>query len=412
MTDLTLADLRAMDATDPLAPMRDLFTLPEGVVYLDGNSLGALPRATPDRLARAVREEWGHDLIGSWNSADWIGAPQRIGAKIAALIGARDDEVVVADSTSANLFKLLVAGLGARPGRRVILSEPGNFPTDLYVAQGVTALLPGTQLRTVDRTAILDAIDDDVAIVMLTHVHYKSGARFHMAAITQAAHAKGALVLWDLSHSAGAVEIDLNGCDVDLAIGCGYKYLNGGPGAPAFLYVTQRLQQHLQSPMTGWMGHSAPFAFDDDYAPGSGISRFLCGTPPILGMAALEVGVDLMHGIDSAALYDKAQRLCDLFIALVEQECGGHDLTCITPPRADARGSHVSFRHDQGYAIMQALIARGVIGDFRAPDILRFGMTPLYVGYEDVWRAVQTLREVMDSGCWAEPAYQRRAAVT
>ncbi len=410
--EITLDDVRAMDAADPQAPFRDRFALPEGVVYLDGNSLGALPTATPDRLAAAVRDEWGRDLIRSWNDADWIGAPQRIGAKIAGLVGAKPNELLVADSTSVNLFKLLVAGMGARGGRTVILSEPGNFPTDLYVAQGVATLLPGVEVRTVDRAALVDAIDEDVAIVMLTHVHYKSGARFDMAAVTRAAHARGALMLWDLSHSVGAVPVDLNGCDADLAIGCGYKYLNGGPGAPAFLYVAERLQGTLRSPLTGWMGHAAPFDFGDGYAPGTGIARFLCGTPPILGMVALEAGVDLMLEADRGALFEKSRRLGDLFIDLVERRCAGSGLRCISPRDAEARGSHVSFAHAQGHAIVQALIARGVIGDFRAPDILRFGLTPLYVGYEDVWRAVDVMRDVLASGAWADPAYQRRAAVT
>jgi kynureninase len=409
---VTLEEARALDAADPLAPFRDRFALPEGVIYLDGNSLGALPRATPDRLAEAVREEWGNDLIRSWNSADWIGAPQRIGGKIARIVGAKPNEVLVADSTSVNLFKLLVAGIGARPGRAVILSEPGNFPTDLYVAQGVAALLPGVEVRTVARERIADAIDEDVAIVMLTHVHYKSGARFDMAAITRAAHEKGALMLWDLSHSAGAVDVDLGAHDVDLAIGCGYKYLNGGPGAPAFLFVAERLQETLRSPLTGWMGHAAPFDFGDGYAPGQGIARFLCGTPPILGLVALEVGVDLMLEADRTALFAKSQALCTMFIDLVEERCAGLGLTCITPRNADARGSHVSFAHEQGYPIMQALIARGVIGDFRAPDILRFGLTPLYVGYRNVWNAVEILRDILATEAWRAPAFNLRAAVT
>jgi kynureninase len=409
---VTLDDAHALDAADSLAAFRDRFALPEGVIYLDGNSLGMLPKATPERLARAVCEEWGNGLIRSWNSADWIGAPQRIGAKIARIVGAQPNEMLVADSTSVNLFKLLVAGIGARPGRTVILSEPGNFPTDLYVAQGVAALLPRIEVRTGEREGIAEAIDENVAIVMLTHVHYKSGARFDMAAITRAAHEKGALMLWDLSHSAGAVDVDLRAHDVDLAIGCGYKYLNGGPGAPAFLFVAERLQERLRSPLTGWMGHAAPFDFGDGYAPGQGIARFLCGTPPILGMVALEVGVDLMLDADGTALFAKSQALCTLFIDLVEDRCAGLGLTCITPRSAHARGSHVSFAHEQGYPIMQALIARGVIGDFRAPDILRFGLTPLYVGYQDVWNAVEILHDILVTEAWRAPAYNLRAVVT
>ncbi|MEN2786625.1 kynureninase [Sphingomonas qilianensis] len=410
MTDLDT--VRQMDAADPLAAFRQRFLLPEGQIYLDGNSLGALPRDTPARVADTVAREWGEGLVGSWNSADWIGAPQRIGAKIARVIGAAPQEVLVADSTSVNLFKLLVAAIGARPGRHVILTEPGNFPTDLYIAQGVAALLPRVDVRTVPRADIVAAIDPDTAVVLLTHVHYKSGALFDMAAITRAAHDHGALALWDLSHSVGAVELDLTAANADLAIGCGYKYLNGGPGAPAFLYVAARHQATLRSPLTGWMGHAAPFDFGDDYAAGAGVNRFLCGTPPILGMAALEVGVDLWLEADRAALFQKSRALCSLFIELVEQRCAGLGLTLASPAAADARGSHVSFAHADGYPVMQALIARGVIGDFRAPDVLRFGFTPLYIGYEDVWRAVEILRDVLDSGSWDTPAFRARAAVT
>ncbi len=410
MTDLQ--DVRRMDAQDTLAPFRDRFALPDGVIYLDGNSLGALPRATAARVADTVTSEWGRGLIGSWNDADWIGAPQRIGGKIAGLLGAKPQEVVVADSTSVNLFKLLHAALGARAGRNVILTEPGNFPTDLYVAQGVAAMIPGASVRTVPRDAIAEAIDADVAVVMLTHVHYKTGAMFDMPAMTKAAQAKGALMLWDLSHSAGAVPVDLNAAGADLAIGCGYKYLNGGPGAPAFLYVAERHHSDLRSPLTGWMGHAAPFDFGDDYAAGAGVNRFLCGTPPVIGMAALEVGVDLMLEADRAALFAKSRALCDLFVELVESQCAGLGLTLASPRDANARGSHVSFAHDHGYPVMRALIARGVVGDFRAPDILRFGFTPLYVGFEDVWRAVEVLRDVLASGSWDAPEFHARAAVT
>jgi kynureninase len=409
---LTLAEAQRLDAADPLRDFRDRFVLPDGTIYLDGNSLGALPKATAARVATTISGEWGHGLIRSWNDADWIGAPQRVGGKIAQIVGAAPHEVVVADSTSVNLFKLLVAACQARPGRRVILSEPGNFPTDLYVAQGVAALLPDVELRTVPRDDIAAAIDADVAVVMLTHVHYKSGARFDMAAMTAAAQAAGALMLWDLSHSVGAVELELNDCGADLAIGCGYKYLNGGPGAPAFLFVADRHQAALHSPLTGWMGHAAPFDFGDDYAAGQGMNRFLCGTPPVIGMAPLEAGIDLFLEADHPALFAKSRALGTLFIDLVETRCAGHGLTLATPRDPQARGSHVSFAHGDGYPVMQALIARGVIGDFRAPDILRFGFTPLYVGYEDVWRAVDILADVLTSGAWDAPDFRQRAAVT
>ena len=407
----SLAEARALDAADPLRASRDAFDLPEGEIYLDGNSLGALPRATVARMAGTVRDEWGRGLIRSWNRAGWIEAPARVGGKIARLVGAKPHEVLVADSTSANLYKLLVAGVKARPGRRVILSEPGNFPTDLYVAQGVAETL-GVELRLAPREAIVERLDEDVAVLLLTHVHYQSAAMFDMAAVTRAAQAKGALVLWDLSHSAGAVAVDLNAADADLAVGCGYKYLNGGPGAPAFLYVAERHQAALRSPLSGWMGHAAPFDFGDAYAPGEGISRFLCGTPPILGLAALEEGVDLLLGTDLPALYAKGQALCSAFVDGVEDRCAGLGLALATPRDPASRGSHVSFRHAQGWPVMQALIARGVIGDFRAPDILRFGFTPLYVGFEEVWHAVEALRDTLATGAWDELAYHARAAVT
>lgn len=404
--------IRDRDAADLFAAMRDRFVLPDDLVYLDGNSLGALPRTTADRVASVVTHEWGRDLIGSWNRHDWINLPARLGARIAPLIGAAPHEVIVADTTSANLYKLIVAALKARPGRTTILSEPGNFPTDLYVADGAAWSVGDARVRTVPADAIAEAIDDDVALVLLTHVHYKSGRRLDMAALTAAAQARGALVLWDLSHSVGAVPIDLTGCNADLAVGCGYKYLNGGPGAPAFLYVAERHHGMLRSPLSGWMGHAAPFAFDDGYAPAPGIARFLCGTPPIVAMAALEQGLALFDGIDLPALAAKGQALCALYIDLVEERCAGHGFTLITPRDPAERGSHVSFRHVHAHAICQALIDRQVIGDFRAPDVLRMGFTPLYTRFADVWRAVDTLATVMRDGAWDRADYHRRAAVT
>lgn len=407
---MTLDEARALDAADPLRGVRQRFALPAGLIYLDGNSLGALPKATPAALARVVEGEWGGDLIAGWNAHGWIDAAKRVGARVAPLIGARDDEVLVADSTSVNLFKLLAAACMANPERTTILSEPGNFPTDLYMAQGVAGMLAGRRVRTVAFDDLIAAIDEDVAVVLLTHVHYKTGHKRDMAAITAAAHAQGALVLWDLSHSVGAVAVDLNGCSADLAVGCGYKYLNGGPGAPAFLYVAQALQERLRSPLSGWFGHAAPFEFGDEYAPAPGIARFQCGTPPILGIAALEAGIATFDGVDTRALFAKAQALCDLYIALVEARCEGFVLA--SPRDAARRGSHVSFAHPEAYAICQALIARRVVGDFRAPDVLRMGFTPLYTRFEDVWRAVDTLVDVMRRRAWDDPAYRVRATVT
>jgi kynureninase len=408
----SLHDVRAWDAADPLRAFRERFVLTESVIYLDGNSLGALPASTGARLGAVVAKEWGQSLIRGWNDHDWIGAAARVGGKIARLIGARPDEVIVADSTSVNLFKLIAAAMRHQTGRGLILSEPGNFPTDLHIAQGAAGLMDGISLKLRPAEQLLDAIDSDVGLVMLTHVHYKTGFKHDMAAITRRAHEMGALILWDLSHSAGAVEVDLNGAGVDLAVGCGYKYLNGGPGAPAFLYVAERLQPALRSPLTGWMGHAEPFAFGDDYSPAPGVARFLCGTPPVLAMAALEVGVDQFDGADMAAVAGKSQRLCDLFIARVETRCAGFGLELVTPRDATTRGSHVALAHPGAYAICQALIERGVIGDFRAPDILRCGFTPLYLGFEDVWRAVEILRDILIAETWQEPRFQTRARVT
>ncbi|HEX4160408.1 MAG TPA: kynureninase [Rhizomicrobium sp.] len=407
------ADCERLDAEDPLAHGRARFRIPQSVIYLDGNSLGALPVATPARLADVIEKQWGEDLIRSWNTHDWIGLPARIGARIGPLIGAEGDEVIAADSTSVNLFKLAAAGLRLNAPRRVILSERGNFPTDLYVLQGLEGMLGGAaELRLVAREEIISALDETVALLVLTHIHYKTGAIHDMAALTEAAHRAGALALWDLSHSAGAVELFLDRDGADFAIGCGYKYLNGGPGAPAFLYVARRHQQRLQQPLSGWMGHAAPFQLSDDYRPAAGIARTLCGTPAVLAMAALDEGVATFDGIAMRGVRDKSKALGDLFLALVESRCAdaGFEIAC--PRDGDARGSQVALRHAEGYAIVQALIAQGVIGDFRAPDILRFGMAPLYTRHVDVWDAVDRLADIMRQESWCDACFRTRAAVT
>ena len=403
---MTLADAKARDAVDPLRRFRGRFCLPEGVIYLDGNSLGALPAEATARMADAVGRQWGDGLIRSWNAEGWIDAPARVGAKIAPLIGAAAHEVIVADSTSVNLAKLLGAALAARPGRRIILSEPGNFPTDLYIAQGMA----GAELRIVARDQIAAAIDDNVAVLMLTHVHYKSAAVHDMAALTAAAQAKGALALWDLSHSVGAVPVDLGAANADLAVGCGYKYLNGGPGAPAFLYVAERHQHVLTNPLSGWMGHAAPFEFTDSYAPAPGMKRWLTGTPPVLALAALEVGIDLVAQAGMAAIDAKRRALTKYLIDCAADRCP--QLTLVSPADPAHRGSHVSFRSDNAWPLNAALIARGIIGDFRAPDILRFGVTPLYLGFADIWRAVDHLADLLDSGKWDAPEFHARPTVT
>jgi kynureninase len=410
---VTLQTCRDMDAADPLARSRDGFVLPEGIVYLDGNSLGALPRQAEERVRTVITRQWGQDLIKSWNVHDWIGVPARLGGKIARLIGAKPSEVLVADSTSLNVFKALHAALCLRPGRRVILSDDGNFPTDLYMAQGLIEQLSDShRLEIVAPDEIAASLTEDVAVLMLTEVDYRTGRLHDMKALTKLAHDKGALAFWDLAHSAGAFPVDLNGCGADFAVGCGYKYLNGGPGAPAFIYVAERWQGSAEQPLFGWMGHDAPFAFDLDYRPKPGIARFLVGTPPILSLTALEAGLDLFADVELGALRRKSGALGDLFIALVAQELAGSGLTLASPALAAERGSQVSYRHPEGYPIMQALISRGVIGDFRAPDILRFGFAPLYVSFSDVWNAVAHLKAVMAGQEWQKPEFRRRAAVT
>jgi kynureninase len=406
-------DFAALDRLDPLAPLRDKFLLPPGVIYLDGNSLGALPRSTPGRLSRVIEQEWGGDLINSWNRHGWMAMPQRVGGKIARLIGADEGEVVVAESTSINVFKVLAAALKMRPGRRVIVSEAGNFPTDLYMVEGLAELLDqGHTLRLVAAGDLAQALDGAAAVLLVTHVNFRTGAMHDMAALTAAAHAAGALAIWDLCHSAGAVPVDLNGARADFAIGCGYKYLNGGPGAPAFVYAAARHHGQEPQPLYGWLSHAAPFEFAAGYRPAAGIGQYLVSSPPILSLAALEEGVDLMLQVDLAQLREKSIALTEAFIALVEARCSGLGLALATPRDSACRGSQVSFAHEHGYALMQALIARGVVGDFRTPDLLRFGFTPLYIRHVDVWDAAETLREVLVSDAWRRPEFQNRAAVT
>ncbi|MBG9387822.1 kynureninase [Caenimonas aquaedulcis] len=422
----TLQDCRALDAQDPLRALRDLFTLPRGVTYLDGNSLGVLPRSAASRVARAVEEEWGQGLIRSWNTAGWFDMPQRLGDKIALLVGAKPGEVVATDTTSINLYKVLSAALriacSRDPARKAVVSERSNFPTDLYIAESLCEQ-HGMELRLVEESQVAASLQADVAVLMLTHVNYRTGAMHDMASVTRAAHEAGVLTVWDLAHSAGAVVVDLHGADADFAIGCGYKYLNGGPGAPAFAWVHPTHADRFRQPLSGWWGHAAPFEFTPGYRPAAGISRYLCGTQPILSMAALECGLDAMLAAQPLggmpALRNKSLALTDLFIRLVEERCGGHGLSLVTPREHARRGSQVCLsRADGAYAIVQALIERGVIGDFRAgdggahADILRFGFTPLYIGFEDVWNAVEQLRLVLAGREWQRPEFNRKQAVT
>lgn len=407
MTIMTLEEARACDVADPLREFRSRFALPDGVIYLDGNSLGPLPRAAATMIADMVDRQWGERLIRSWNEG-WIDAPQRIGDKIARLIGAQPGEVVVCDSTSVNLFKLIVAALRLDPSRGKVVSEAGNFPTDLHVAEGAVGCVPGATFRAIARENVPTTLDETTALLLLTHVHYKTAERYDLAATTARAHEAGALMLWDLSHSVGAVPIDLGAARVDLAVGCGYKYLNGGPGAPAFLYVSQALQERLSSPISGWMGHSQPFAFTDGYHPAAGIARWLAGTPPMLAMAGLEAGVDLMLEADAEAIAAKSAALFDVF-ADIGDALG---LDCVSPRDPAKRGSHISFRHHDAYPLCQALIAAGVIGDFRDPNLLRFGLASLHLRFEDVVRAGEILAELLASGAYRTPEFVRRHAVT
>ena len=454
----TLQDCQALDASDPLRPLRALFSIPPGTIYLDGNSLGAMPKTAAARAAKVITQEWGKDLIKSWNTAGWFSLPQRLGNRIAALIGAGPDQAVVTDTTSINLYKVLSAAIAIAkqdaPARRVIVSERSNFPTDLYIAEGLCQA-QGFTLKLVEPQEIAAAQDSELAILMLTHVNYRTGAMHDMAAVTAAAHAAGALVVWDLAHSAGAVPVDLLAAGADFAVGCGYKYLNGGPGAPAFLWVSPQHADRFWQPLSGWWGHAAPFAFTPDYQPAPGVTRYLCGTQPMVSLSLLECGLDGFEAAENlggmAALRAKSLALTDLFIALVEERCQGFGLGLATPREHAQRGSQVCLTREYGpharqsvsslppegappalgrpgggdvaegsgaFAIVQALIARGVIGDFRAgdggvhKDILRFGFTPLYIGFEDVWSAVEQLRLVLESGEWQKPEFNQKHAVT
>ncbi|WP_228893073.1 kynureninase [Pseudoduganella aquatica] len=410
---LTKQDCIDLDARDQLAAYRSKFTLPEGEVYLDGNSLGAMPASLPARMQEAVAKEWGQGLIRSWNDAGWIDLPQRVAAKVAPLIGATAAEVMVGDSTSVNLFKALAAALRINSGRKVILTEKGNFPTDLYIAQGIAELF-GSEIRYVDSdpSAIADALDDSVAVLMLTHVNYRSGAVYDMAALTRKAQAVGALTIWDLAHSAGALHVELNDVNADFAVGCGYKYLNGGPGAPAFVYVAQRHLEQVRQPLSGWHGHQKPFDFVQQYQPAPGINRMQCGTPPLLSMLALDAALDVFSGVDMQQLRNKSKALGDLFIRLVDEQLSEYGFGIGSPRDCNQRGSQVALTHPQGYAIVQALIARGITGDFRMPDILRFGFAPLYVRYIDVHHTVETLQQIMASGEWNQEKFLTKKAVT
>lgn len=409
-----LAAIEAMDATDPLRAMRDRFILPDGVIYLDGNSLGAASHAVLGELNQAASHEWAQDLIRAWNTAGWFDMPVELGDQIGRLIGAVAGQTVVCDTTSVNIYKVLHAALEMRHGRTVIVAESDSFPTDLYVAEGVASTRDGASLRLagVDAPTIEELIDENVAVILVNHVNYKSGELRDMAALTRKAHAAGALIIWDLCHTAGALPVELDLANADFAVGCTYKYLNGGPGAPAFIYAAQRHHGDIRQPLSGWWGHARPFAFERAYVAGDGIRRFLCGTQPVLSMRALKGALAIWDDVDMAALRRKSVALTELFIQLVEAKCGAYGLTLESTRNPAKRGSQVSFLHDDGYQIMRALIDRGVIGDFRAPSTIRFGFTPLYVGYKHVWQAVEVLEDILRTDAWKDPRFAIKDAVT
>jgi kynureninase len=417
---MTRNDFILLDERDTLAPLRDQFDLPEGIIYLDGNSLGVLPKATAARVHQVVNQEWGHDLVRSWNTAEWITLPQRVGDKIAQLVGAGAGELVVADSTSVNLFKVLSAALTIAhtdaPARKTILSERFNFPSDIYIAEGL-ARERDCELVLREPEELVVNLNSEVAVLMLTHVNFRTGRMHDMARLTRKAHDAGALAVWDLAHSAGAVPVELKSANADFAVGCGYKYLNGGPGAPAFVWAHPRHADRFWQPLSGWIGHAAPFEFAPHYRPAAGITRYLCGTPPVISLAALECGVDTVLAARAyggmGALREKSLSLTQHFIHLVEVRCAGYGLSFVTPREPSIRGSQVCLARKEGaYAIVQALSARGVIGDFRSPDIMRFGFAPLYTRYVDVWDAVEHLSEVLASSDWRQKQFNQQKEVT
>ena len=413
MANITRKNLERLDREDPLAVFRDEFYLPEGMIYLNGNSLGAMPRKAVDRARRVVEVEWADGLIGSMNTAGWYELPQTLGRKVAPLVGAKPNEVVLTDSAGIVQYKALAAALQIQPDRRVIVMEGSNFPTDNYMAQGLVGQLDdGYTIRFAEADEMIDAIDEDVAAICITHVHYKTGHILDMAAITERAHSVGAAAVWDLCHSLGAMPIDLNGCKVDFAVGCTYKYLNGGPGAPALLFAAERHHGKYHQPLTGWYSHAEPFNFERDYRPAPDVRQMLSGTQPTVSLSIAEIGIEITLRADMQAIREKSMRMTDLFIELVEERCGREDFTLVSPRDAKRRGSQVSFHHDEGYPIIRAMHDRGVICDYREPGNMRFGFAPLYTRYVDVWDAVDILRDILDNDAWNDARYRSRAAVT
>ncbi len=410
---ITEQDCVALDKQDPLADEAAKYYLPEGVLYFAGNSLGAMPVAAQKRVVSIIRDEWGEKLVGGWNSAGWYSSPARVGAKIAQLIGAHANEVTVTDSTSVNLFKSIISAMGINTQRKVCLTDREIFPTDLYIMQGIEELLGERfTLKAVQRNCIADEIDADTALLVLSHVDYRTGDVFDMQGITRRIHEAGGLVLWDLCHSAGVLDVSLNEAKADFAVGCGYKFLNGGPGAPSFVYVAKRHQEIIRQPLSGWMGHANPFEFDQTYTGAAGIRKMLCGTPSVIAMGCFEAALDELLPVSMVAIRDKSSKLTRLFIELMKERCADFGFTLISSENDEIRGSQISYTHEQGYAIMQALIVSNVIGDFRAPDCVRFGVGPLYLSFMDIWRAIDTLKIIMEKKAWRKFQGQSQGSVT
>lgn len=413
MTISTRSDLELLDLEDPLASFRQEFYLPKGLIYLNGNSLGAMPLKAAARSRQVVEKEWAEGLIGSMNTAGWYELPQSLGRKVAPLIGAKPNEVVVTDATGINLFKVVAASLQIQADRRVIVMEGSNFPTNNYMVQGLVRQLGnGYSIRFAEADEVIDAIDEDVASICITHVHYKTGRIHDMAALTERAHSVGAAAVWDLCHTVGAMPVDVNACNVDFAVACTYKYLNAGPGAPSLLFAAERHHGECLQPLTGWYGHAEPFQFDRDYRPAPDIRQMLSGTQPTASLSTAEIGIDIMLRADMNLIREKSMRMTDLFIKLVEERCADHDISLASPLDAKARGSQVSFFHEHGYQIIRAMHDHGVGCDYREPGIMRFGFAPLYIRYIDVWDTVERLRDILDNGKWKDQKYRHRAAVT
>ncbi len=414
MNKIKLEDLKYLDKQDPLSRYREEFFLPKNTIYFDGNSLGPVPKKTIKNLNKTINEEWGKDLINSWNKANWINLPQTLGDKIAPLLGAKSGEVVVVDSTSLNLFKVLTSALRLNKNRKKVVSESTNFPSDLYILEGVNGMLNNHyECQLIDDDINFEKyIDSSTAVVMLSHINYKTGRISDMKKITDYAHQQGALVVWDLSHSVGVIPMDLHNIGVDFAVGCTYKHLNGGPGAPGFLYVHSDLIAIVSQPLSGWLGHSDPFAFEAKYTPANNINKFICGTPSILSYKAVESALDIFDEISLEQVREKSIQLSELFIKLIQQECGDFGFELFSPIDAALRGSQISYKHENAYPIMQSLISRGIIGDYREPNILRFGISPLYMRYEDVWSAIICLKNIMQSNEWDSSNFKIRNYVT